>query len=227
MKPLRLLWCVNQYPQSLSWGFGTNLFVFSMVITHTALASRCLKYVVYVPKLTYQWITPSGDFESHTSFWSTFLSPWTVEEQQSSSKSVHILSWRKRDKTAEICSFPCHSEPNLWNRINKDYTWKKMENDKLTLTFLLCVITLVYGDAGVPVYRYETRDIFKNPDYTSVTNCGINTCKNYKAKCVEEDNCCLCRCNGKFSTYNQTEGRCTADKTLLSGMLCFGYIIVE
>lgn len=71
----------------------------------------------------------------------------------------------------------------------------------------------------VRVYRFSSRDVFENPEYSSYTDCGVTTCTKYQASCLNDGNCCLCRCNFKFSTYNVSEALCVSDKTTLAGKL--------
>lgn len=71
----------------------------------------------------------------------------------------------------------------------------------------------------VYVYRLSRRDMFTNPSYSSsyTDTCGTNACTRYNAECVEDRNCCLCRCSKAFSTYNVSEVKCVADASILAG----------
>lgn len=80
-------------------------------------------------------------------------------------------------------------------------------------------------EAEIRVYRFSSRDVFKNPEYSSYTDCGEMTCTKYEASCLDDGNCCLCRCKFKFSTYNVSEARCVSDKTTLAGKLLWSHSI--
>ena len=98
----------------------------------------------------------------------------------------------------------------------KQYTW----NILISFVFLTTVISSTKSEQiQTRVFRFTGRDIFKNPEYSSYTECGEDSCSKYQAQCLEDGNCCLCRCNFKFSTYNVSETKCAADKTVLAGKL--------
>ena len=90
----------------------------------------------------------------------------------------------------------------------------------VSCVFLTIVISSTKSEQiEARVYRFGGRDIFKNPEYSSYTECGVNTCTKYQARCLEDGNCCLCRCNSKISTYNVSEASCVADKIIISGKI--------
>ena len=90
----------------------------------------------------------------------------------------------------------------------------------IVIALVTTVITSTKSKEAVArVYRFSSRDVFENPEFSSYTDCGEMTCTKYEARCLEDGNCCLCRCNFKFSSYNVSETRCVSDKTTLTGKL--------
>ena len=98
-----------------------------------------------------------------------------------------------------------------------------MERFVWNVLILLAILTAILPSTKstfvqVRVYRPAGKDVFKNPEYSSYTECGLTTCAKYQAECLEDGNCCMCRCSFKFSTYNVSEGRCVSDTFLQTGI---------
>ena len=93
-----------------------------------------------------------------------------------------------------------------------------MGNIIIWCVFLTTVISSAKSEQNeTRVFRFGRRDMFKNPEYLSYTECGVNSCTKYQAECLADGNCCLCRCASNISTYNVSEAKCQADEITLSG----------
>ena len=96
---------------------------------------------------------------------------------------------------------------------------EEMARNFLRIFFEIALLSVPISSVlskNVQVYRYSRRDVFSHPEYSSHRECGTKTCTKYQAKCLDDGNCCFCRCNSKFSTYNVSQEGCVLDKAILS-----------